>query len=194
MSFGKEQLQEGEEVLIYEHPHWLTVAGPMLAGLVGAILAIWLAYYLQAGWPLLVVLLPLIWLGWRLMIRASVEYIVTNHRVVKQTGVWAKDSMDAPMDKINNIFHSQSVVGKLFDYGEVGLETASEMGVTKFESISHPIRFKNVIVAEREKYRGRGPGTSADHPILLLEKLDQLRKAGTISEEEFQREKAKLLK
>ncbi|MGI8783226.1 MAG: hypothetical protein ACR2L2_06205, partial [Acidobacteriota bacterium] len=101
MSFGKEQLQEGEEVLIYQHPHWLTVAGPMLAGLVVAILAIWLAYYLQAGWPLLVVLLPLIWLGWRLIVRASVESLVTNHRVVKQKGVWDTDSTDSPMDQIN---------------------------------------------------------------------------------------------
>jgi uncharacterized membrane protein YdbT with pleckstrin-like domain len=157
-----------------------------------------LAYTLQGYyWILLFVLAPLLYLIWEILVRQSREYIVTDRRVVKQEGIFSIHSFDAPLDKVNNVFHEQNVLGRIFKYGNVGLETASEQGTTLFEFIPEPVRFKNMIVAQREK-RASNPSpqpaarTREDVPRLLNE-LAALRDRNVISAAEFEAKKKALL-
>jgi uncharacterized membrane protein YdbT with pleckstrin-like domain len=140
---------------------------------------------------------------WRLLVRANEEYIITNMRVVKQQGVLSKYSFDASLEKINNIFHSQSFLGRIGNYGDVGLETASEQGTTLFRYIPHPVAFKNTIIAQQQSARGRTmsmsvPVAAAPSPVpqdipALLQQLQQLREQGIITQEEFDSKKQELL-
>ncbi len=193
MSFTKEQLQQGETIVIETHPHFVTVVVPLVLFAVALLLAILFANA-QGQWPYLLIPIPFgIWLLIKWLKRISHGYVVTTYRVVKQQGLFTKTSVDAPLDHINNIFHEQNFFQKLIDNGKVALETASELGMVEFPNVPHPLAFKNSIVAQREHYRAGATGTATLSPVEALERLAKLKEQGFVSEEEFQAKKKKLL-
>lgn len=193
MSFRKEQLQQGETIVIDAHPHFVTVVVPLALFVVVLLFAGGFANAKGEALYLLIALPFGIWLLVKWLKRISHEYIVTNYRVVKQEGLFTKTSVDAPLDHINNIFHEQNFFQKLIDNGKVALETASELGMVEFPNVPHPLAFKNSIVAQREHYRAGATGTATLSPVEALERLAKLREQGFVSEEEFQAKKKKLL-
>jgi uncharacterized membrane protein YdbT with pleckstrin-like domain len=195
MSFTKEQLLPGENLVILARQHPLVLFRPILLNIfVLVVLAV--VSYSQGAWLLVFFVFPLLYLLWEYMAWHKREYILTDRRVVRQEGVFSISSLDAPLDKINNVFHTQSLMGRMLKYGEVGLETASEQGTTTFEFLSHPLDFKNAIVHQREMYSS-GAGTSgrgSQRSIpQLIEELASLRDQNIITESEFQEKKRALL-
>ena len=91
---------------------------------------------------------------------------------------------------------TQSFFGRLFNYGDIEILTASELGVNLFKSISDPVGFKTAMLNAKEDM-GFGetgvPSQPAEDIPAMIAKLDQLRRQGTISDEEFQRKKSELL-
>ena len=90
----------------------------------------------------------------------------------------------------------QSVWGRLFGFGNVQILTASELGVNQFRRIGDPVGFKTAMLNAKEElgFGEMGVPARAEEDIpAMIEKLDQLRKQGTISNEEFQRKKSELL-
>jgi hypothetical protein len=84
----------------------------------------------------------------------------------------------------------------MFDYGNIEILTASELGINLFPRIEHPIAFKTAMINAKEQL-DRGDqrpiaGQAEDIPG-LINRLDQLRQRGSLTEEEFQRKKAELL-
>ncbi|HEY3132310.1 MAG TPA: PH domain-containing protein [Acidobacteriota bacterium] len=194
MTFRKEQLQQGEAIIIDTHPHFVTVVVSFALLVVATLVAIGLANWKGEGLYLLIIVPFGIWFFVKWLNRISHEYIVTNFRVVKQQGLFTKASVDAPLDHINNIFHEQNFFQKLIDNGKVALETASELGMVEFPNVPHPVAFKNSIVAQREHYRSAsGSGGAALSPVEALERLAKLKEQGFVTEEEFQAKKKKLL-
>ncbi len=197
MSFTKKQLLPGENLVILAHQHYLVLARPIIVNIAALILLIELSWQLGKYWPLYFYPAPLIYLLWEILERSRRDYIVTNRRVVKQEGVLSISSFDAPLDKINNVFHEQSLLGRMLGYGNVGLETASEQGTTMFHSIPKPVEFKNSIVHNRELYiasprTGGVPSPTEDVPR-LIENLASLRERNIITEQEFEAKKRELL-
>ena len=195
MSFTKEQLLPGENLIVLSRQHPLVLFWPVLLNII--ILAVLLALsYFQSAWFMVLYVFPLIYLLWKCIAWHRREYILTDRRVVKQEGVFSMSSFDASLDKINNVFHQQTLMGRLLKYGEVGLETASEQGTTVFDFLSHPLDFKNAIVHQREMYNtdGRTRETFSQKSVpQLIEELAALRDRQIISEAEFQEKKRALL-
>ncbi len=197
MSFTKKQLLPGEHLIILTHQHFLVLARAVVINVAALAILLALSLQLQKRWFLLLYLVPLSYLLWETLVRRSREYIVTDRRVVKQEGVFSISSFDAPMDKINNVFHEQTLFGRMMGYGNVGLETASEQGTTMFYSVPDPIGFKNSIVHHREAYTSPArtkDGTAAAEDIpRLIEDLASLRDRNIITMEEFEAKKRALL-
>jgi uncharacterized membrane protein YdbT with pleckstrin-like domain len=196
MSFTQNQLLPEEKLIVLARQHLLALFGPGLLNIFVLVLLIVLSIYLEQPWLLMLYFAPLAYFLWAFMTWRSKEYILTDHRVVIQEGVFSISTFDAPLDKINNVFHSQSLMGRLLKYGEVGLETASEQGTTVFSFLSHPLDFKNSIMRQRELYRSDSGATGkATQPSIpqLIEKLASLRDRNIISEAEFQEKKGILL-
>jgi len=196
MSFTKEQLLAGESLIVLTHQHLIVLLRPVLINIVSIAVLVALALTIQQYWPIIFYLVPIAYFLWELLVWRSREYVVTDHRVVKQDGVFSITSFDASLDKINNVFHEQNLAGRLFKYGTVGLETASEQGTTVFEYIPRPIDFKGKIVRQREMYRSvaglQTAGLKQDIPH-LLEELASLRDRGIITPQEFDEKKKALL-
>jgi hypothetical protein len=196
MSFTKKQLLPGEKLIVLARQHPLVLFKPVLLNGIVLVLLIGLSVYSQQIWFLALYGIPLIYLIWKFLSWRQKEYILTDRRVVLQEGVLSVSSFDASLDKINNVYHNQSFLGRLLNYGNVGLETASEAGTTTFELLSQPINLKNSIVRQRELYRvdpGSAGGPLPPNIPQLLEELASLRDRSIITESEFQEKKRSLL-
>ncbi|MDP9122059.1 MAG: PH domain-containing protein [Acidobacteriota bacterium] len=155
----KDQLQPGEEVLYKAEPARIGLVPPLLLAV--AILAAGVVGWRQAGMQLplavagVVLVLVLGWAGARYLALAANVYVLTDRRVLKQTGILGRSSTTASLDKINNVEHRQTFVERLLGYGDVEIDTASEAGMTVFPRIRQPLEFKREVLQAAEAYRGR---------------------------------------
>ena len=144
----------------------------------------------------LLLLLPLLSLLRDVLIWSNRKYIVTNWRVIQISGVFNKEVTNSSLEKVNDVKLEQSFWGRLWDYGDIEILTASELGVNKFRQVGQPIRFKTAMLNAKEKleqgHASLGRGAEADIASLIAQ-LDSLRQQGVLSEEEFQQKKAQLL-
>jgi hypothetical protein len=197
MTFTREQILPGESIVLMVHPHLLTLARSVLLNLVALPLIGFLAWSSRTPAWLLAGAAPLLYLAWEILERIRGEYVITNRRVVKHQGIFRVTSFDAPLDKINNVFHEQTLLGRLVGLGDVGVETASEQGIIYFRRIPDPVKFKNCIVAQRESYWAQPPeGTGAGRRGEILEMLadlGELRDRKVITPTEFEEKKKRLL-
>ncbi len=204
-SYLQELLGKNESILLITRQHWFVLFSSIaleivliviLIGAVSVIVA--MTGFVLAAVGLVLVLVPLVGMLRDIIIWYNREYVVTNRRVIQISGVFRKDVVDSSLEKVNDVKMSQSFLGRLFDYGDVEILTASEIGVNLFKRIGDPVKFKTAMLNAKEQLGFEneaavtGARTTRDIPA-LIEELDELRKKGIISQEEFQKKKAELL-
>lgn len=204
----KNLLGENEQVLFVTHQHWLVLVGEILTEivlsvalivLVSLIWALWLPNALVAlGYLLL--LFPLVSLLRDVLIWSNRKYVVTGRRVIQLSGVFSKNVTDSSLEKVNDVKMKQSFLGRMFDYGDIEILTASEMGVNIFTHMGHPIQYKTAMINAKEKLERlptpvvqAAPVRPAPNLADLLAQLDGLRQNGVLTEAEFQAKKTDLL-
>lgn len=197
----EDQLQPGEEIVYRAHVTRISLI-PWAAALVLVVAAGIVAYQFAGGEPAILiaagvvgVLLGLVIVAKLLVLRSN-EHVLTNRRMIQQTGIFNKRSMDAPLDKVNNVEHWQTLWGRLLGYGDVEIDTASEHGATRFRDISRPLEFKSAIVGAAEAYRSHRfapPPAAAPSGAERLRQLKALLDDGLISAEEYEAKRKKLL-
>jgi uncharacterized membrane protein YdbT with pleckstrin-like domain len=199
-------LGDNEQVLFVTHHHWLVLAGEILAEALLAVIVIvlvtllWLVWLLNPLAPLgyLLLILPIISVWRDVLIWKNREYVVTNRRVIQLSGVFSKNITDSSLDKVNDVKMNQTFLGRMLDYGNIEILTASELGVNKFTYIGRPIQYKTAMLNAKEKLEHAPAEPVAARPAAspadLLGQLDTLRQHGVLSEAEFQAKKADLLK
>jgi uncharacterized membrane protein YdbT with pleckstrin-like domain len=124
------------------------------------------------------------------------EYIVTNRRVIQIFGIFNKSVVDSSLEKVNDVKMTQSFFGRMFDYGDIEIMTASEQGINLFKRIGDPIKFKTAMLNARENIGFHDTGVHvarADTIPAQIAELDELRKKGIVTEAEFQIKKRELL-
>jgi membrane protein YdbS with pleckstrin-like domain len=199
-------LGDNEQVLFVTHKHWLVLLGEIISEcllsvalvvLVSLIWAIWVPNPLVAlGYLLLI--FPLISLLRDILNWAMRKYVVTSRRVIQISGVFNKNVTDSSLEKVNDVKMNQSFLGRMFNYGDIEIMTASELGVNKFTHIGHPIQYKTAMINAKEKLERLPapviPAIPVHTPADLLTQLDELRQHGVLTEAEFQEKKVELLK
>ena len=190
-----------ERILLLTRQHWFALFSRIFLEIVLIVIlvAAFVAastYYPVAIYGLILVLVPFIGMVRDILIWSNRQYIVTNRRVMQVAGVLSKDVVDSSLEKVNDIKMNQSFFGRLFDYGDIQILTASELGIDLFERIANPIKFKTAILNAKEEIgfdEDQIRTQQADDIPSLIARLDELRKRGIISEEEFREKKADLL-
>ncbi len=197
-----ERLMIPDEVVLHQARRSLypTFAGPALALVAalaaGVALSVLVPGAVVVAWLLPAV--PLVWLGWRYLYWVNKVYMVTNRRVLKLEGLFTKVHRDASLDKINDMNLEQGLLGRLLDYGDLGIATANESASVTYHFLHDPVEFKKQALMSREAARpsatpgGAATTTEAD-PVAQLERFGALREKGVVTEEEFQTAKAQLL-
>ena len=200
----EEMLGQNERILLRARKHWSVLFGNialeivLVIALIVAVFALLpLVAFPVAPLGFFLVLVPLVGMARDFLVWYNRQYIVTNRRVIQTAGIFSKDVVDSSLEKVNDVKMSQSFWGRLFDYGDVEILTASEVGANVFRSIGEPIKFKTAMLNAKERLGFDEIGAQAvqatnDIPFLIAS-LDDLRKKGVISEAEFQQKKTELL-
>ena len=85
------------------------------------------------------------------------EYVITDQRVIQLRGIFNKAVIDSSLDKINDVELRQSWLGRIFDFGDIEILTASDVGVNTMRRMGHPLEFKRAMLeAKSEHNRGFG--------------------------------------
>jgi uncharacterized membrane protein YdbT with pleckstrin-like domain len=203
MAFPSRLLNDNETVSVDLHPHWWYLAAPSIAIIlaIAAGVATLVAtevdstWRTAAGWATIVAIVASsCWLLSRYGRWLTTHFVITNRRVIFRTGLLTKRGTEIPIDRVNTVYFHQSIWERVLGVGDLVIESGGETGQQRFTDIRQPDRVQRVLHAEMEarELRGRGPDGVVD-VAGQLEKLESLLLRGTITADEFERQKRRLL-
>jgi membrane protein YdbS with pleckstrin-like domain len=211
MPYPRENLVPGEELILDLRPHPVALALPTIATLAVVIVGGWLIakFHGVLDWIVLVAIAValIVYPVRRLTAWLTSHFVVTSDRVIQRNGWIARRSIEIPLEQINDIRFKQGVFERMIGAGDLMIRSASNDGPTTFEDIRHPEEVQKTIYHQAElnnqrMYQGRGtPGSAPAAPITPgvpnvsteLERLNDLRAKGVLTDAEFQAQKAKIL-
>lgn len=164
MNYIESNLRKEEQVVVRAKISWLTLVAPALLAIVAWIGAFILMSKLNgvkgmdkdASKILTYVLLVIAFLFTiplikRALINATTHLAVTNKRVIGKVGVLKIDTIDYPVDKIDNVSYNAGFFGNIFKYATVQIGSVS--GEKKqIGAIGNAQEFKNSVTDAIEKH------------------------------------------
>ncbi|HET9444296.1 MAG TPA: PH domain-containing protein [Acidimicrobiales bacterium] len=201
MAFPKKLLAEGEEVVLYLHPHWWFYVRPVVVLVLAVAGTVTASVLNSPDWLFLVLLglvgLALLWVVGRLVRWVTTEFVVTTERLVYRSGVLARRGKEIPLERLNDISFNQTLMERMLGSGDLMIESGGEHGQQHFYDISRPARVQHEIYRQREAAAARDHDRMAGRRELSvpeqIEKLDELRQRGVLTQAEFDAKKAQLL-
>jgi uncharacterized membrane protein YdbT with pleckstrin-like domain len=148
MRYVEEVLQPGEKILFVSTIHWLIYA-PAILLLIAAIVAAFWAGSGSEVWrwiSLLCFALALLSAARAWFKRWTTEIAVTDRRVIYKRGFIRRHTIEMHMDKVESVDVSQSVLGRILDYGDV-LVRGTGVGFEPLQMIESPIALRNAVTA-----------------------------------------------
>lgn len=199
--YVKNMLGENERILLVTRQHGFVLFSAILLEITVTLVVIVGITIATAAFPLaafafLLGIIPLLSMTRDILDWRNRQYIVTNRRVIQIFGIINKSVVDSSLEKVNDVKMTQSFFGRIFDYGDVEIMTASELGVNLFKRIGDPVKFKTAMLNAKESLNfdeGSGHGARVDTIPAMIAELDELRKKGIITDAEFQYKKRELL-
>ena len=202
--------------MLVTYSSWTSLVPPFLLALALVVVGLIIVWRVPSVWGWLG---PVLGVGYWLLRYSTWKvnlWVVTNFRVVDEAGLLTHYAKESPLDKINNVSYDQTVLGRLFNYGHVEIQTAAEAGATDYYNVNHPKKLKDTITAAQAEYKNWQFGNqaqqmaaamdarqvgqvaaakAADAPAIAqeLERLFELKMKGALSEDEYNRAKARLL-
>jgi uncharacterized membrane protein YdbT with pleckstrin-like domain len=211
MGFPRKLLADHEQIVFDLRPHWIEVL-PSALWSVALLAALFLGYAavdavmetnpepakaLVGGAVLIAwIFLALVpFLQWRYTM-----FVLTTDRLITRHGIIAKNSKEIPLERINDVAFSQSILERLVGAGDLLVESAGERGQTRIENIRKPDQIQLMIYKEIEKNSNNmltprtAPSSDSSNPISQLEALARLRDQGAITSAEYETKKQELLR
>ena len=211
MGFPRDLLADHEKVVFELRPHWVALipsvlwtfalgvglflgyaaadaafeSGPETAkSVIGGLITI--------AWLLLAIVPALRWY--------FTYFVLTSDRLITRHGIVAKNSREIPLERINDVAFSQSVIDRILGAGDLLVESAGERGQTRIENVRKPEQVQLMIYKETEENNNRmmRPG-GGQHPAPgsipeQIAALARLHDQGVLTETEFETKKQELLK
>lgn len=194
-------LGENEKMISITRQHWLFLLIQIAPELVlillilVAVSAAWITLSTGIMFALgyLLLILPLISLVRDMLIWQNNKHVVTSRRVIHMSGVWSKNVTDSSLEKVNDVKMEQSALGRIFEYGDVEILTASEYGVNRFTRIANPVALKTAMLNAKANMDKDDASSSASNIPELIAELGALHNQGLLTDAEFSQKKAELL-
>jgi uncharacterized membrane protein YdbT with pleckstrin-like domain len=210
MTFPRELLADHEEIVFDLKPHWVALI-PSVLWTIAALVVLFFGYrasegifeedsetsksvvgaIVTIGWIILA-LVPA--LRWRFTL-----FVLTTDRLITRSGIIAKQSKEIPLERINDVAFSQSIIERMVGAGDLLVESAGERGQTKISNVRKPQDVQLMIYKEVEKNNARmmRPGTTTEAGTSIPEQIQalaRLKDQGVLTEAEFEAKKQELLK
>jgi membrane protein YdbS with pleckstrin-like domain len=221
MPYPRDLLNEHEEIVVEDHPHWLYFLQPILAALATVAVLVFLSIVTNDVPDILTTLGLLVlvgiglWALYRLVNWRSIDFVITSDRVIYRSGVFAKRGIEIPLNRVNNVNFSQGILERMVGAGNLMIESGGETGQSHFTDIHDPQNVQRAIHQQIDRHRHRpaagyvestpmpppppapapaaAPAASSLGVADELEKLESLLQRGTITQAQFEDQKRKLL-
>ncbi|MEO7062072.1 MAG: PH domain-containing protein [Lapillicoccus sp.] len=154
MGFPENVLTRDEKVVRSLHPHWLTVLGPSVVGVVLIAAAVfatvvtpddakgnaiqWICVALAVLLAIPLVVTP--YLRWR-----TTHYVITTHRVMVRRGILSKAGKDITLSKITDVSFSQTLVDRVLKAGSLSIESAGDSADEDLHNIPHSDEIQQLV-------------------------------------------------
>ncbi len=141
-----------EKIIFQTHPHWLLFAAPEAAL---GFLEIFFIRYLPRlfpeeipfiGWYLFLIVagfsfaMVIIFLDW-----IFTTYYLTNFRLIKERGIIGQKIMSIPLDKVQDVTARFGILGRIFGFGDIEIESAGTYGKIVFGFLPSPRKVQEKI-------------------------------------------------
>jgi uncharacterized membrane protein YdbT with pleckstrin-like domain len=209
MPFPRRLLNSYEEITVNLHPHWVYFAEPALSLIGSIVLAILVLSFTDSGTAprtffgliaIALIVVTSVWLIIRYLKWSSTNFVITTHRLVYRSGVFAKHGVEIPLERVMNVNFNQSIFERIVGAGDLLIESGGKDGQQRFADIRKPEHVMNLIHAQVESNSNRHDQPAPPPPPAMpvdvagqLEKLEGLRSRGTITAAEFEEQKRRLL-
>ncbi len=169
MSYARNLLSRGEEVVFQSRQHWFAVVARTWLWIVLTVVSLAIVIFLISGTQpfgnetidgiLTIVAIVLLiasfgFIGFVIWDWRNQEWLITTRRVIRAEGVLNKSMADSSLEKINDARLDQSVFGRIFGFGTLDILTAAEevggSNVADFPMIADPIDFKRAMLDQKE--------------------------------------------
>jgi membrane protein YdbS with pleckstrin-like domain len=199
MPYPRELLNDDETIAVDLHPHWWFFAWPTALLATGVVLAI----LSMTAWDsdavrtvaIITLIVAAVWLGIRYLKWLTTNFVVTSDRVIYRSGVIGKSGIEIPLERVNTVFFNQGIFERAVGTGDLVIESAGVNGEQHFTDIYDPDRVQNTIHKQmdiNDERRGGGPRPHGD-VAGQLEKFEGMLERGTITRDEFEAQKRRLL-
>jgi len=202
MAFPKKYLNDGEEIILDLRPHWFFLFGPSAMLIAALALGIWVA---TAGDPpdwlafpvAALAVVALLFFLVRLAQWFTTDFVLTTDRLIYRKGIVSRTGREIPLERVNDVSFSQSLFQRMLRAGDLLVESGGERGQSSYGHFADPQGIQNeihrAIEAAAARDADRMAGRRELSPLEQLEKLEELRQRGVISQAEFDIKKQKLL-
>jgi uncharacterized membrane protein YdbT with pleckstrin-like domain len=161
------KLLPGENLVLQDHPHWITVVKSLVAPVL-LLIVVAIADYtilrpgdlyapkLRTILSLAVIALAIlwfivVWIRWR-----SITYTLTDQRIKIESGVFGRQEKIIPIDRVQDCSTRQSLFGRMIGYGRVEIDAAGAQGAEVLDHLPEPGEFRDQVFVLSEKRRGGG--------------------------------------
>jgi uncharacterized membrane protein YdbT with pleckstrin-like domain len=152
MAYPESVLADNEKLLLHRHPHWKTLVGALIVGVIVTVLASAAGVALGAATltgPWATILLIVVVIAWVVamvwwvlapIVRwATNHFVITDQRVMFRTGVFKRTGIDIPVLRINTVRFEHGFIDRILRTGTLIIESASD----------DPLQFKDIPNVER---------------------------------------------
>ncbi|MGK2856857.1 MAG: PH domain-containing protein [Thermoanaerobaculia bacterium] len=150
MGFIDESLLPGETVIYRAHVHWKVFVLPAFFAIAAAVIAGSALVFPANAWLLIpggILAVPAVIIGIERWIRYSAsEFAVTERRVLIKVGVIRRHSVELMLTKVEGIGVTQTVPGRLLNFGSISVTGTGGTRET-FHEISSPMEFRRQVQA-----------------------------------------------
>lgn len=149
MSYVQTVLQPEEKILAIGRLHWIVYARGAVTAVVGLVIPGiagpdgFGAVLRVIAWLVLLAAVVLLAEAW--FRQWTTEIAVTNRRVIQKRGFIRRSTNEMNMDKVESVIVDQSLLGRLLDYGSVGVRGTGS-GIDVLDYIAKPIALRSAIV------------------------------------------------
>ena len=153
MAYPAKLLAPGEAIVYELKPHWRGLIVPFFFFLIELFLLTWLFITFSDNnvlrWIIGVVFVIVV-VGWSLVpfLRwMTTQYVFTDRRIIIRKGLLTKQGKDMPLSKTNNITFNQGILGRVFNYGNLDIDSGNVDGSLVINDVP------NVEEIQRDVYR-----------------------------------------
>ena len=132
---------EGEDIVDVVRKHWVVYIIPMLICYLAVVaFAAFLFSNLEIAWlPLVIGFVLLGWGAYRALSAHLDCFVITNMRVFRVHGVFARSLATMPLGRILDITVVKPVTGRMFGYGHFTFESAAQtQGLKEIRYVAKP--------------------------------------------------------